>query len=162
MGTTSTGFSVATWPDVGLPGVRALFAEGVAGEFAEKNAPGQARWHGGQRKGYDVRIIDGLRYDAKSVKVEKGEVVLARWNAVPYDPDKVDMLVLVQLEDTHTDVGIDLSAGTAVLHGTARIVAAWVVRVAELNALMEAHSDSGPNTRNVHLAMADLADYRQL
>ncbi len=96
----------ADWTDCGLATVRAVLAEAITAEFAHSQDT-NASWYGGQQRGYDVVSKDGKR-DAKSVLINKnGDVILARRNAEPFNPERVDRLMLVHL-DASTGYRIDL------------------------------------------------------
>lgn len=146
------------WSDCGLATVRAVLAEAITAEFAHSQDP-NAIWHGGQQRGYDVTSKDGKR-DAKSVRIdEDGYIVLARRNAEPFDPEKVDRLMLLHLSAS-TGYRVDLTSGTAELAASATILDAWDVPVAALNQVLPEHRDDDPNWRNVLLDPADLAEYK--
>ena len=146
------------WSGCGLATVRAVLAEAVTAEFAHSQ-DADAVWRGGQQRGYDVVSKDG-RSDAKSVRIdEDGYMVLARRNAEPFAPDKVDRLMLLRLEAT-TGYRVDLAGRSAELVGRAEILDAWNVPVAALNKVMPVHGPDDPTWRNVLLDPADLADYK--
>lgn len=146
------------WSNCGLPTVRAVLAEAFTAEFAYSQDP-DAKWPGGQRRGYDVIGKDGRR-DAKSVRIDKdGYIVLARRNAEPFDPERVDRLMLLHLSAS-TGYRVNLASGTAELAASATILDAWDVPVAALNGAMEEHGDDDPTWRNALLDPAHLADYK--
>jgi hypothetical protein len=146
------------WSDCGLATVRAVLAEAITAEFAHSQDP-SATWQGGQQRGYDVTSKDGKR-DAKSVRIDKdGYIVLARRNAEPFDPERVDRLMLLRLSAS-TRYRIDLASGTAELAASAIILDAWDVPVAALNRALPEHGDDDPTWRNVLLDPADLAEYK--
>lgn len=146
------------WRDGGLATVRAVLAEAITAEFAHSQDP-DAKWPGGQRRGHDVVSKEGKR-DAKSVRLdEDGYIVLARRNAEPFDPERVDRLMLLHLDAT-TGYRVDLASGTAELAASARILDAWDVPVTALNQLLPEHGDDDPEWRNVHLDPAVLARYK--
>jgi hypothetical protein len=150
--------SPSDWKNCGLASVRAVLAEGVAAEFAHSTDP-NAEWYGGQQRGYDVVSKEGRR-DAKSVRIgSNGYIVLARRNAEPFDPARVDRIMLLHLAAT-TGYRINLAGGTAELAARANILDAWDLPVAELNQLLPEHGDNDPAWRNVWLDHADLAKYR--
>lgn len=149
---------VNDWSDCGLATVRAVLAEAITAEFARSQDPG-AEWRGGQQRGYDVTSKDGKR-DAKSVRIDKdGYVVLARRNAEPFNPERVDRLMLLHLSAS-TGYRVDLTNGTAQLAASATILDAWDVPVDALNRAMPEHTDDDPDWRNVLLDPADLAEYK--
>lgn len=146
------------WSDCGLVSVRAVLAEAITAEYAHSR-DADTTWRGGQQRGYDVVSKDGKR-DAKSVRMDKGEyIVLARRNAKPFDPERVDWLMLLHLTAS-TGYRIDLESGTAELSACASILDAWDVPVATLNRILPKHEADDPFWRNVHLDPADLAKYK--
>ena len=122
------------WSDCGLATVRAVLAEAITAEFAHSQDP-NATWHGGQQRGYDLTSKDGKR-DAKCVRIDKdGYIVLARRNAEPVDPERVDRLMLLRLSAS-TRYRVDLASGTAELTASTSILDAWDVPVAALNQVL--------------------------
>ncbi len=121
------------WSDCGLATVRAVLAEAITAEFAHSQDP-NATWQGGQH-------------------------VLARRNAEPFDPERVDRLMLLRLSAS-TRYRIDLASGAAELAASAIILDAWDVPVAALNRALPEHGDDDPTWRNVLLDPADLAEYK--
>lgn len=146
------------WAHAGRSAVRALLAEGVAAEIAEATTPG-ATWYGGQKGAYDVES-SGMRYDAKAVRVDSGYVILTRRNAEPFDPARVDQLVLVDLT-AETGYDIDLPGRTAQVHARATVEHVWVVPVKDMNALLPAHNpETDPMWRQVELPLEALDPFR--
>lgn len=146
------------WNGCGLETVRAVLAEAVTAEYVHAQDV-DATWHGGQQHGYDVSSAAG-RTDAKSVRIDKdSNIVLTRRNAEPYDPAKVDRLMLLHLE-ARTGYRVDLAGRTADLSATAEILDAWDIPVEALNKAMPVHGPDDPAWRNVLLDPADLAPYK--
>ncbi|WP_194908959.1 hypothetical protein [Catenulispora rubra] len=146
------------WEGRGLATVRSVLAEAVTAEHAHAQ-DADALWGGGQQRGYDVFSSSG-RSDAKSVRIDKdGNVVLARRNAEPFDPSKVDRLMLVHLH-VRTGYRVDLVRHTVDLSARAEITDGWDVPVGDLNTIMPVHGPADRTWRNVVLDSDGLAPYR--
>ncbi|MFF3359574.1 hypothetical protein ACFYWN_45040 [Streptomyces sp. NPDC002917] len=146
------------WSDCALATVRGVLAEAITAEFAHSQ-DGNATWRGGQQRGYDVLSAAG-KHDAKAVRVDKdGYIVLTRWNAEPFNADRVDRLMLLHLS-ARTGYRVDLTSGTAELTAQADILEAWDVPVTALNQVLPIRAESDPTWRNALLDPADLAEYK--
>lgn len=151
------------WPNCATVSVRGILAEAVTAEVAHSKG-GDVTWIGNFRPGHDVVTTadDGteVKRDAKSVVVSaNGTLTLARRNAQPFDPAKVDVLTLVQLDDTATGFEVDLGAGRVRMHAEAKIVAVWEVPVEDLNDMLPV-PEPGVTWRNVIFELAELEPYR--
>lgn len=152
-----------SWSNCHLTSIRSGLAEAVVAELAESSGD-DCRWLGGGTVGYDVTSVeDGrtVRRDAKSVRLEASNgvtyVVLARRNAQPFDPAKVDRIVLVLLAEATSGFNIDLDTGVASVEGHAAIDRVWDLSVADLNELMPVHDPAVDGVwRNVELPVEDL------
>lgn len=146
------------WRDCALPAVRAVLAEAATADFAwwQDN---DTLWGGGQQRGYDVGNKIG-RYDAKVVHFnEDGDVILVRRDGKPFDPARVDRMMLVHLDAT-TRYRVDFAGGTAELAARAEIQDAWDVPVKALNRIMPKHQDDNRVWHHVLLSPDALAEYR--
>jgi hypothetical protein len=152
------------WSGSAMSVIRAALAEGVVAEHSHALDP-DTRWLGGTTRHRDViATVDGQpsRRDAKSVRIENGQVVIARWNAKPFSVTDVDFITLVLLGESSTGFKFDLESGTATMHGEARIETVWDVPTAVMNSLMRKREAGDPTWRNVHVDEELLNPYRVL
>jgi hypothetical protein len=158
------GAKWSDWSGSAMSVIRAALAEGVAAEHSHTFDP-DTRWLGGATPHRDViATVDGwpARRDAKSVRVDNGEVVFARWNAKPFSVTDVDFITLVRLGKSTTGFRFDFDARTATMHADASIEDVWDVPTAAMNELMPEHSSTQPAWRNVKLSTEVLEPYRVL
>jgi len=154
------------WADKDLPNIRAGLAEAVVAQMADVSGQ-DARWHGGGTVALDVTSLeDGelVRRNAKSVRLQKyrGEVcvALARRNAVRFDADRLDRVVLVLLAEASSRFKVDLERGVASVEGHASLDRVWDVSVPDLNDLMPDHDpEVEGNIRNVLFTLDELAPH---
>lgn len=163
----------ADWANCAVPSLRAILAEAVTAEIAERIVgPDSTTWFGGQNAAFDVSSVEDdqtrrtVRRDAKSVRLEhkdeRTEVVLARTNAQRYDSAKVDVITLIHLGETVSGFEVDLEQGTAAGAATARILDVWDIPVARMNELLaEINEERGDRQiRNCLLFLDDIEEFR--
>lgn len=158
------GAEWSDWSGSAISVIRAALAEGVAAEHSHTLDP-DTRWLGGATPHRDIiATVDGrpARRDAKSVRLDNGEVVFARWNAKPFSVIDVDFITLVRLGKSTTGFKFDFDARTATVHADASIEDVWDVPTAVMNELMPQHGPTQPTWRNVKLATEVLEPYRVL
>jgi hypothetical protein len=164
---SSSGVNGAEWSDwsgSAMSVIRAALAEGVVAEYSYTFDP-DTRWLGGATPHRDViATVDGrpARRDAKSARIENGEVVFARWNAKPFSVADVDFITLVLLGESTTGFSFDFDARTAKMHADASIEDVWDVPTAAMNDLMPEHGSTQTTWRNVKLSTEVLEPYRVL
>ncbi|MDN4597180.1 hypothetical protein [Leifsonia virtsii] len=156
------------WENCDLPSVRAGLVEAIVAERAEASGrDADATWYGGGTRALDVTSVeDGtlVRRNAKSVRLEKykGElhVALARYNAQPYDAEKVDRIVMVLLDDASSGFKVDLERGIASMEGHVSIDRIWDVPVSALNDELPDHDPATEgNIRNALFRFEQLEPY---